>query len=639
MNHYRKLMSITIVFAILASLQIAYAFDDGFFWINSDDSPDYDYADSGRTNDITIIEPGLIGGGLGTLPITIQSKTNAGDPIETLNLVLNENSDDMGIFEIDHIVLMDQESEFTINDTVLVTIEDQCNETPYPDTDGNCDPLTKETLFSGDSVRIWSDTTGLPGAIAIDLIENDTNSGFFTGQLKFCNIPGCSDSSNAILEVSLGDVITVEDQHTYSKANGLISGDPKRFAIIVEQLGTVSATAGTTSLDESTCLSLFPVQGTVTWDSGTCTVTQDLFIYPTRGWIGRGTGSVVRPGLVIDSSPGNSDSSSGGSGCADCNPPTLGIDSNLKRIVKNGFSYNNNPIDVNLYYTPYPLVKVNVGQENKVVLKIFEDGGTQNIEHVGLGFGLAKGESFSDSKATINLDRTHEGTETVSTYDPEHVLDKVRITSERGSCDGSIQTNCMILTIYHTFRQSLKFDMVATYVWDFNGNAWQNYYNHGIHITGQSLNPPKTQSVAFGTNEMKGLFTLTQIDIFEDKWIDEFGNIYLYMGNDRFDKIQTIPKEDILDSMTAHGCDRLCNWFEKYKANQEMLAKSELDKMLLGKEIAAKQKGFIPAPTSDFLSRADDTDLQNRIFEEEKKAQEFLKGHGISFSHPQIRVS
>lgn len=618
-------MSISILFTIFLSSQIIYAFDDGFFWLFTPYPIDYGSAGSGLTSGFTIIDPNplLTGNGPDTLSVIVQSNTTAGTLIETLNLVLDEimlgPTADTGEFTVDHLLFMDQESEFVIGDTVLVTVEDQCDEPGEPGLgqNGNCDPLVIETLSAalGNSVKIFSDSTA-PGFIEIDLIETGINTGIFTRQLTFCNSPCSSDAVNAILEVSPGDVFTVEDQHTFSLTNGLISGDPKRFAITVEAGGTVQATA--TASD---------VFGTVT-----DTIGIDL---PGAPWVGRGGGGLVRPGLVVDfivpsglvvDSPSeNSDNSGGGSGCSDCNPPTLGIDSNLKRIVKNGFSYNDNPVDVNLYYTPYPLVKVKVGQENKVVLKVYEDGGTQNIEHIGLGFGLAKEESFSDSKATINLDRTRDGRETVSTYDPEHVFDNVRIQSERGSCDDSIQTQCMIFTIYHTFRSPLKFDMVATYVWDFKGNAWQNYYNHGIHITGESLNPPKTQSVAFGTKEMHGLFTLTQIDIFEDKWIDEFGNIYISMGNDRFDKIYTVPKEVILDYMTMHGCDRLCNWFESYKEHQDLLAKAELEKILFGKEITSEPKGFIPSPTSNKVSRAENVDLQNRITSEIKKATELFE--------------
>lgn len=628
LNSFRKLLllSISILFTIIASSQIVHAFDDGDFYPFGFSSIDHGFSGSGTTNSFTIIDSGLVGNGPDTLSVIVQSKTAGAAVIETLNLVLDETGD-TGNFVVDHLVFMDQESEFAITDTALIMIEDQCDEIgePGPGQNGNCDPIVVETLSGtlGDSVKIISDSI-TPGFIEIDLIETGPNTGIFTRQLSFCNIPGCSDATNAILQVSLGDVITVQDQHTFAKTNGLISGDPKRFAIIVEGGGVIEITATTSSIDAVTCSTLL---NPGIWDTSaaTCTVTDTLGLFTPGTWVGRGSGGLVRPGLVVDSSSGSPDSGNG-SGCTDCTPPTLGINSNLKRIVTHGFSYNDNPVDVNLYYTPYPLVKVNVGQENKAVLKIYEDTGVQNIEHVGLGFGLGIGESFSDSKATINLDRTLDGFEIVSTYDPDNVFDNIKIQSEIGRCDNSLQTQCMIFTIYHTFNSPLKFDMVATYVWDFSGNAWQNYYNHGIHIVGDSLNPPKTKSVAFGTNEMRGLFTLTQVDIYEDKWIDEFGNLYIHQGNNRFDKIYSIPKEIIYDDITMHGCNRLCNWFESYKEHQEFLAQDTFKKILFGKQIPSEPKGFIPSPPYIKVSRAENVDLQNRITYEIKKAAELFEG-------------
>lgn len=106
--------------------------------------------------------------------------------------------------------------------------------------------------------------------------------------------------------------------------------------------------------------------------------------------------------------------------------------------------------------------------------------------------------------------------------------------------------------------------MVGTLVWDFDGNSWQNYYNHGIHIVGGSLNPPKTDLVYFGMCGMSDTYELVRVDKLNDLWQDEFGNIYQYMGIDRYDRV-TEPRSFIRDLPTSHGCDRYCNWFNEYE--------------------------------------------------------------------------
>jgi len=596
-NEKISLLLFSFLFLILVSPQTINAFDNGFFWEFASYSIDSSKAGSGLTNFFEIDDSDLDGNGgpLDQLAVTVESKDSSGTSIETLNLILTEDTDN-GIFGIDHMLFMVEESEFELTDNPLITVEDPCDEPS--DTDGNCDSGVVETLSgaSSESVLIYSDTD--TSGIAIDLIETGPDTGIFTRSLTFSTI--ASDAASAVLHVSAGDVFTVEDQKTSSLTNGLISGDPDRFAILVEIDGTVEVTAS-------------PDDGSPPSVTDSTTITSGLIG-------GRGSGGLVRPGLVVDST-----SDSSGGGCSNCMPPTLGINKNYLRIVNNGFSYNDNPIDVELYYTPYPLVTVNVGQENKVVLKVYEDSGTQNIEHIGIGFGLGEGASFSESKATINIDRTRDGQNLISTFDPEDVFENIRVFSETGKCNESSQTQCMIFTIFHTFREPLEFNMVATYVWDFKGNSWQNYYNHGIHIVGDSLNPPKTKSVAFGTHDMRGLFTLTQIDKFEDKWIDEFGNIYKHKGNDRFDKISSIPKKVVYDRISMHGCDRSCNWFESYKLHHELLAKIELETMLMGKEIANEQKGFIASAPYTGISRSEDIDLQNKIVDEIKKATKLFE--------------
>jgi len=92
------------------------------------------------------------------------------------------------------------------------------------------------------------------------------------------------------------------------------------------------------------------------------------------------TPTVAQPGSVNDLSantltaPSSVVASDGtanrknGSGCSgDCQAPTLGVNSEYNRMVTDGFTYNGKPTDVERFYTPYPLITVNVGQQNKAV--------------------------------------------------------------------------------------------------------------------------------------------------------------------------------------------------------------------------------------------------------------------------------
>ena len=182
---------------------------------------------------------------------------------------------------------------------------------------------------------------------------------------------------------------------------------------------------------------------------------------------------------------------SGGDGCDDCTPPTLGVDSTGTRRVSGGFTYNGDTVNAEYYYTPLPLITVETGEENTAILKVFEDTGTHNMRHVGLSFGLSNGQHFAEAEAAIRVDIAFNGEHTVSLHDPQNAIDADSLSAEVGTaqCMAGSETECSLVTIRHTFREPLEFNVVSTIVWDDRRNSWQNFFNHGVHVTGESLNP------------------------------------------------------------------------------------------------------------------------------------------------------
>ncbi|AFS81068.1 hypothetical protein NKOR_05925 [Candidatus Nitrosopumilus koreensis AR1] len=229
-------------------------------------------------------------------------------------------------------------------------------------------------------------------------------------------------------------------------------------------------------------------------------------------------------GIITSSS--SSDSDGNGSGCSgDCEEPTIGIDSSGKRQVTGGFSYNGYTVDVERYFTPYPLITADIGKTNVAEFKIYENTGVHNIRHFTFAFGMAEGEIISQSKAKIELDIDFDGTETVTVTDPENALDNIKVTTSKVSCMEHSTNECLKVSIQHMFRAPLDFNIVGTDVWDTKRSSWQNYYNHGIEVAGESLNPPKEYD---GIN--KGhIYHLTEtskttaVDEFGDTWTFQYG--------------------------------------------------------------------------------------------------------------------
>jgi len=261
------------------------------------------------------------------------------------------------------------------------------------------------------------------------------------------------------------------------------------------------------------------------------------------------------------------------SGCkGDCQPPTLGVSQSGKRLVDNGFTYNGNAIDVERFFTPYPLITVNVGERNLAEFKIYENGGPDDIRHFELAFGIAKGQLMSDSKAIIEWDKNFAGIETLNVIDPQNSLQEVTIDTSTTKCteDSNNEDGCLLVKVYHTFRAPLDFNIVGSKVWDEKRHGWQNYFNHGIEVQGKSMNPPMQHEVRYGGET----FTITETG--KNIAVDETGNTW------NFDKSWTkdYKAPQCTDSFTTHGgFDRHNCLFGMYMKGQELVASTAMKEM------------------------------------------------------------
>ena len=311
-------------------------------------------------------------------------------------------------------------------------------------------------------------------------------------------------------------------------------------------------------------------------------------------------------------------SSGANGGCrGDCfDSPTLGVDDNGRRIVTNGFTYNGNPIDVEKYFTPYPLITVDVGVKNTAKFKIYEDSGPQSVRHFELAFGIANGQTIHTSTAVIKWDKTFSGIETVTTVDPDNVLQDVDVRTTTGKCSES-GGECLIITVDHTFRAPPEFNIVGTNVWDEERNGWQNYYNDGIAVVGESMNPPKQHT---GIN-MGQLITITETG--KNKAIDSDGNTWT------FDKewiMDYVPQGKIIDKISSHGYDRNHALFGIYKQGQELLAKQTIDEFCekCSDESFAEMYDIFTYDFPQRIDKMDDPKVQKKIMFEISKAEKIL---------------
>ena len=325
--------------------------------------------------------------------------------------------------------------------------------------------------------------------------------------------------------------------------------------------------------------------------------------------------------IITLNTPSSSSSSSSSSESAtgkpdgDYIPPTMGVDINSKRLVTNGFTYNANPVNVQLYYTPYPLITTNIGNNNTAEFKIYDNSGPNKIRHLDFAFGLAKGQILSDSKVRIEWDKAWNGEEIITLIDPNNVLQNVTVSSQTVNCQDTSSDQCLLLIIYHTFRAPLEFDIVATNVWDEKRNAWQNYYNHGIETVGQSLNPPKK----YDGIDKGHIYHITETG--KNTAIDEFGNTWIFSNT----WIKNYIKNEIPQDFDWKVMDRTHSNFSNFV---DLEATKAVDQLLdLCPTCLKSFDDFAPSTTITYpekINKLDDPEIQKKMAFESDRAQKTM---------------
>ncbi|CAD6368414.1 hypothetical protein NMT12_100043 [metagenome] len=537
-----------------------------------------------------------------TINVTI---TSVDDPTG-ITYTLTETANTSQIFIGTSIVFVQGNYKFLITDTVNLT---------FTKTSGCANGVIDTIAGSGGSstgfvVKSDTDSTG----VGILLTETGPSTCTFKGQVKFTT--GSSDESTGTLQVSAGDRLTIADN---------INGYYTNAHIIPVAVGKGAIKA---IFDSPDVASSAEVTATYNGLSKGLDIDDD-------GSGGGGTGGLARPGLVLNvvASLLSVDSSNGGS--KPTSPPTLGLDVFNKRIVEDGFSFNGNSVDVEKYYTSYPLITTTIGQNNTIKLKIFEDAGLDNIAHVGVSYGLGKGKTFNEGRATIEYDRTFDDIEYVTVFDPKNVLGIVNVTTTTTNCDIYNNTRCLEISFFHIFRESLDYNMVATNIWDFDRNGWQNYFNHGIQITGKSMNPPEQYSGIHHGN----IYHLTKTD--KNKAIDDNGYYWTFdkVWNRDYippviddkeilnpEKISAIKKLgfEYSDAHDIFGFSRMNHGFIDGKNQQQIKAQ-----LIMNNLCPKCQKSFDNIDDTfsyDFPERYSKLHKNKILIDfEAKRAQEFLK--------------
>lgn len=217
-------------------------------------------------------------------------------------------------------------------------------------------------------------------------------------------------------------------------------------------------------------------------------------------------------------------------------PPTLGVDHNGKRFVDNGFSYNGNVTQADRYHTPYPLITTLVNQTNTIELIIYENGGINNIKWVQVALGIPEiGSPLNDAEVIAQLILQGGQREDLVVTDNLNLIQNFNATSiEPVKCKADYNTEtCLKVVFEYEYREAPLYNVVAIDLMDTQRSAWTFYFNDGVEVLGESLNPADTLNISNKPShhpQKSGILDLIQIDRKDQLWIDSHG--YLWQGDE-----------------------------------------------------------------------------------------------------------
>jgi len=180
-------------------------------------------------------------------------------------------------------------------------------------------------------------------------------------------------------------------------------------------------------------------------------------------------------------------SGSGGGGCSgDCVPPTLGLDNSGRDYVKNGLTINGKAFEVTHFKQEIPNQTVATNEPVEIILKIYENSGTQYLSHVGLLMGLEEktisGVKVHSHQVEIIWEQTFDGSVAIDVEDSNKLL--ADVTVEKELVRDSFGNDEGLSQLVFKFTPMRPFDnkVISVEMWDYERNTWTNSFYNSITI-------------------------------------------------------------------------------------------------------------------------------------------------------------
>ena len=167
-----------------------------------------------------------------------------------------------------------------------------------------------------------------------------------------------------------------------------------------------------------------------------------------------------------------------GGGCSDCTPPTIGKSyDQLQYWIEDGFTLNYKPTSVEYRFGQLSET-INLNQTNVVMLKIYENGGPDNLANAEVAFGCSPDDWVSVCPMRVEWNRDHEGTVTTKTVGNITLHNTYDLAK---SCDGYPGNQCTFLFFMFEIHEKPEGGKVMVQTFDHDKNSW-HFVIDGIEI-------------------------------------------------------------------------------------------------------------------------------------------------------------
>jgi hypothetical protein len=267
-------------------------------------------------------------------------------------------------------------------------------------------------------------------------------------------------------------------------------------------------------------------------------------------------------------------------------PPTFGTPFTcaVRNFVDNGITIHRVSYDpTNELHIENPQINAVVGLPYSIKLAPYDSEGQSNIKWVAVSIGLVEGDFvFGNGQALAYLHQSYDGTFTVEEDDPTDVIE-VMSFSKVGEQQCAVSDNdamCPIYELKYKYREAPIDNMVGVQVVNQDGASENRFFNDGIDVTGDSMNPSPVIEV-LADEKFVAKHYLTFVDpSFKDRTVavDENGIIWNKVGN-FWTTEHLMPDRSCSVGATGLGYDRTCPEFAMQVQGQELVALNTLDTM------------------------------------------------------------